>query len=92
MLKEIHRSCYCEMYEKWNKLYDNSKNDEKWIEANTKECPYCHQKIEKRRGCNYIYCDKKVEGVDMLFVMYVKQIGLSIQKFILIVINILMLL
>ena len=65
--KEIHRPCSCEMYEKWNKLNDNSKNDEKWIEANTKECPHCHQKIEKSRGCNYMYCDKKVGGCGHAF-------------------------
>ena len=33
--KESHRPCSCEMYDKWNKLNDNSKNDDKWIEANT---------------------------------------------------------
>jgi ariadne-1 len=47
--KESHRPCSCEMFEKWNKLNDNSKNDDKWIEANTKECPHCHQKIEKSK-------------------------------------------
>ena len=65
--KEIHRPCSCEMFEKWKKLNDNSKNDEKWIEANTKECPHCHQKIEKSRGCNYMLCDKKVGGCGHAF-------------------------
>ena len=33
--KEPHRPCSCEMSEKWKKLNDNSKNDDKWIKANT---------------------------------------------------------
>jgi ariadne-1 len=65
--KEFHRPCSCEMFEKWNKLNDNSKNDEKWIEANTKECPHCHQKIERSFGCNYMYCDKTAGGCGHAF-------------------------
>ena len=65
--KESHRPCSCDMFEKWKKLNDNSKNDEKWIEANTKECPHCHQKIEKSKGCNYMLCDKRVGGCGHAF-------------------------
>ena len=65
--KESHRPCSCEMIQKWNKLNDNSKNDEKWIQANTKECPHCHQKIEKSKGCNYMLCDKRVGGCGHAF-------------------------
>ena len=65
--KETHRPCSCEMIEKWNKLNDNSKNDEKWIVANTKECPHCHQKIEKNQGCNYMLCDKRAGGCGHAF-------------------------
>ena len=65
--KETHRPCSCEMIEKWNNLNDNTKNDEKWIQANTKECPHCHQKIEKSKGCNYMLCDKKVGGCGHAF-------------------------
>ena len=65
--KESHRPCTCEMFEKWNKLNDNSKNDDKWIQANTKECPHCHQKIEKSQGCNYMLCDKRVGGCGHAF-------------------------
>jgi ariadne-1 len=65
--KETHRPCSCDMYEKWNKLNDNSKNDEKWIEANTKECPHCHQKIERSKGCNYMYCDPIAGGCGKAF-------------------------
>ena len=89
--KEIHRPCSCEMYEKWNRLNDNSRNDEKWIEANTKECPHCHQKIEKIRGCNYLYFGKKVGGCRHTFCYVCETDWLSILKIILIAINILML-
>ena len=65
--KESHRPCTCEMFEKWNNLNSNSKNDEKWIMANTKECPHCHQKIEKSQGCNYMYCDPKAGGCGHAF-------------------------
>ena len=65
--KETHRPCSCEMFEKWNKLNDNSRNDDKWIQANTKECPHCHQKIEKSQGCNYMLCDKRAGGCGHAF-------------------------
>ena len=60
--KDTHRPCSCEMFEKWLRLNDTAKNDDKWIEANTKECPHCHQKIEKSQGCNYMLCDKRAGG------------------------------
>ena len=65
--KESHRPCTCEMFEKWKNLNNNSKNDEKWILANTKECPHCHQKIEKSQGCNYMLCDKRAGGCGHAF-------------------------
>jgi ariadne-1 len=55
------------MFEKWKNLNNNSKNDEKWILANTKECPHCHQKIEKSQGCNYMLCDKRAGGCGHAF-------------------------
>ena len=65
--KESHRPCTCEMFEKWQNLNNNSKNDDKWILANTKECPHCHQKIEKSQGCNYMLCDKRAGGCGHAF-------------------------
>ena len=65
--KDTHRPCSCEMYQKWLDLHDSSKNDEKWIEANTKECPHCHQKIEKSQGCNYMLCNKSAGGCGHAF-------------------------
>ena len=65
--KESHRPCTCEMFEKWKNLNSNSKNDEKWILANTKECPHCHQKIERSDGCNYMLCDKRAGGCGHAF-------------------------
>ena len=65
--KESHRPCSCEIFEKWNNLSTNSENDENWIKANTKECPHCHQKIEKSYGCNYMLCDKNAGGCGHAF-------------------------
>ena len=28
----------------------------KWLNANTKKCPKCHQGIEKTYGCNWMTC------------------------------------
>jgi len=69
-----HIPCTCEMFEKWNKMdrpkisyeSDEMKNL-KWIEAYTKECPNCHQKIEKKSGCNYMLCDGKAGGCGFAF-------------------------
>ena len=41
--------------------------DKRWIEANTKECPNCHQKIQKSQGCNYMLCDKRAGGCGKAF-------------------------
>ena len=65
--KDIHRPCSCEMFEKWIKMNFSEKNDDTWIEANTKECPHCHQKIEKSQGCNYMLCDKRAGGCGHAF-------------------------
>ena len=65
--KDTHRPCSCEMFDKWIRLHDSTKNDDKWIEANTKECPHCHQKIEKSQGCNYMLCNKTAGGCGHAF-------------------------
>ena len=65
--RESHRPCTCEMVEKWDKRSKNDTSDEKWIRANTKECPHCHQKIEKSQGCNYMLCDKRAGGCGHAF-------------------------
>ena len=49
-LKESHRPCTCELIDKFICLNRNTSLDDydkRWIEANTKECPHCHQKIQK---------------------------------------------
>ena len=79
---EYHRPCSCEIYEKWKKLKSNSKNGDLWIETNTKECPHCHQRIERILGCNLMLCDKKAGDVGKLFVISVKLIGKNIHKII----------
>ena len=53
--------------EKKKNLKSNSKNDDLWIEANTKECPHCHQRIERILGCNLMLCDKKAGGCGKTF-------------------------
>ena len=62
------------MNKKWleiNKIFYYTTSDEeksnKWIEANTKKCPNCHQKIEKSKGCNYMLCNKKFGGCGHAF-------------------------
>ena len=69
-LKESHRPCTCELVNKFLGLNRNTSledYDKKWIEANTKECPHCHQKIQKSQGCNYMYCDPKAGGCGKAF-------------------------
>lgn len=64
---ESHRPCTCEMFEKWEKKNSEESLDDKWVKANCKECPHCHQKIEKSQGCNYMLCDKKAGGCGKAF-------------------------
>ncbi|MCQ2821349.1 MAG: hypothetical protein MJ252_29155 [archaeon] len=67
--QDSHRPCPCEMYKKWtDKLGGDGGNcDDLWIKANTKECPHCHQRIEKSHGCNYMKCDKAAGGCGKAF-------------------------
>ena len=69
-LKESHRPCTCELVNKFIGLNRNvslDDYDKRWIEANTKECPNCHQKIQKSQGCNYMLCDKRAGGCGKAF-------------------------
>lgn len=65
--KETHRPCSCEMVEKWEKRIKNENENDIWIKANTKECPHCHQKIERSFGCNYMFCNPKAGGCGKAF-------------------------
>ena len=68
--KEPHRPCSCELYNKFISIKRNTNtedDDKRWIEANTKECPHCHQKIQKSQGCNYMLCDPKAGGCGHAF-------------------------
>ena len=72
--KEPHSPIPCDIFYKWNKLKINNyylsteeEKSDKWIKSNTKECPHCHQRIEKSKGCNYMKCDKKVGGCGYAF-------------------------
>ena len=69
-LKEPHRPCTCEIYNKFisiNRSTTVEDDNKRWIEANTKECPHCHQKIQKSQGCNYMLCDPKAGGCGHAF-------------------------
>ena len=69
-LKEPHRPCTCEIYSKFlsiNRSTTVEDDNKRWIEANTKECPHCHQKIQKSQGCNYMLCDKRAGGCGHAF-------------------------
>ena len=69
-LKESHRPCSCELIDKFlslNRVTSLDDYDKRWIQANTKECPNCHQKIQKSQGCNYMYCDPKAGGCGKAF-------------------------
>jgi ariadne-1 len=68
--KEPHRPCSCELYNKFTSIKRNTNtedDDKRWIEANTKECPHCHQKIQRSQGCNYMFCDPKAGGCGHAF-------------------------
>ena len=65
--KNSHRPCTCYMLEKWEKKCSSDSDDDKWMKANCKECPHCHQKIEKSQGCNYMLCDKRAGGCGKAF-------------------------
>ena len=68
--KEPHRPCTCEIYEKFIEIKRNTNvedDNKRWIEANTKECPNCHQKIQRSQGCNYMLCDPKAGGCGHAF-------------------------
>ena len=69
-LKESHRPCSCELIDKFfklNRVTSLDDYDKRWIQANTKECPNCHQKIQKSQGCNYMLCDKRAGGCGKAF-------------------------
>ena len=65
--KNSHRPCTCFMFDKWEKKCSSDTADDKWMKANCKECPHCHQKIEKSQGCNYMLCDKRAGGCGKAF-------------------------
>jgi ariadne-1 len=69
-LKEPHNPCSCEIYEKFlsiNRTNSVEDDNKRWIEANTKECPHCKQKIQRSQGCNYMLCDPKAGGCGHAF-------------------------
>ena len=53
--KESHKPLTCELFTKWNQRLV-SDDSEQWLLANTKECPKCHNAIQKNLGCMHMTC------------------------------------
>jgi ariadne-1 len=65
--REAHRPCTCEILSLWEVKSKSDSDNDKWIQANTKTCPHCKQKIEKSQGCNYMNCNKQAGGCGKAF-------------------------
>ncbi|KAI0692221.1 hypothetical protein BC835DRAFT_1358164 [Cytidiella melzeri] len=51
-----HRPLLCKFVKIWNKSAKEDAGTNQWLRANTKDCPKCHNSIEKAGGCNRILC------------------------------------
>lgn len=65
--KESHRPCSCELVQRWEIRSKSDTENDKWVKANTKQCPHCKQRIEKSQGCNYMSCNKAAGGCGKAF-------------------------
>ncbi|XP_076892851.1 putative E3 ubiquitin-protein ligase ARI1 [Bidens hawaiensis] len=50
---EAHSPCTCKMLELWTQ---KNKSGTDWMRVNTKNCPKCHNAVEKNGGCNLVVC------------------------------------
>ena len=57
--EDWHGPVGCAMLKKWKKKCEDDSETVNWINANTKECPKCHDAIEKNGGCNHMVCRKQ---------------------------------
>lgn len=53
-----HAPLDCDLVPKWLEISKEENAELKWIKENTKECPKCHERIERNGGCTYIKCIK----------------------------------
>mmetsp|Transcript_47946 Transcript_47946/g.71013 ORF Transcript_47946/g.71013 Transcript_47946/m.71013 type:complete len:515 (-) Transcript_47946:313-1857(-) len=53
---EPHRPIQCTDLKEW--ISEFNAGDERWMLANTKQCPECGVRIEKNQGCNFMRCAK----------------------------------
>ncbi|KAA6394039.1 MAG: putative ubiquitin-conjugating enzyme E2-binding protein 1 [Streblomastix strix] len=53
--RDSHVPATCNMMEKWEKMTKSESANIKWIQANTKQCPF---QIEKNGGCFCMTCSK----------------------------------
>lgn len=51
-----HSPATCEMITEWNKRIKEGKENDAWLNANTKTCPKCKNPVEKNGGCNHVTC------------------------------------
>jgi len=51
-----HSPATCEMITEWNKRIKEGKENDSWLNANTKNCPKCKNPVEKNGGCNHVTC------------------------------------
>lgn len=49
-----HRPLLCKFVQVWNKSAKEDAGTSQWLRANTKDCPKCHNNIEKAGGCKYV--------------------------------------
>ncbi|OWB54911.1 hypothetical protein B5S28_g772 [[Candida] boidinii] len=55
-LKDDHAPSPCVIVSNWIKKCKDDSETSHWITLNTRECPKCHNSIEKDGGCNHMTC------------------------------------
>ena len=55
-VQEPHEPASCRDVQRWRELLNSEERNSIWIKNNTRECPKCHQPIEKKVGCSHMKC------------------------------------
>ncbi len=53
---EPHYPVSCDDVKRWHQLLNSEEANSSWIRNNTRQCPKCHQPIEKKVGCSHMKC------------------------------------